>query len=217
MQQGSSSTCVCALRATQNLLHAYAANGASDACERIGGRVIEPLCNLLEASHPEAAAAAADLLALLGQSTTNRARIVASGGVQRLVMLMRQASNNCNTLAVDSASVADPQQATINLQQQETAAAQALHALAQLSKGDSKLCLELLGAHIMPGLLQLLRHKVCCPGVLSLMGDLVTLPEGRRALQYAEGFAALADSAAVGTGVLRCIQYQLLPSLQSHL
>lgn len=199
MQQGSSSTCMCALRATQNLLQAYITHGAGDAGERIGGRIIEPLCNLLEANHPEAAAAAAELLALLGQSAPNRARIVGLGGVQRLVMLMRQCSNNCSNLAAKNAAdgLQEQQQKQAAMQQQETAAAQAVHALAQLARGDNKLCLDLLGAHVMPGLLQLLRLKGCSAGALGLIGDLVVLPEGRRALQYAEGFNALADAAQV--------------------
>lgn len=157
---------------------------------------MEPLCNLLEANHAEAAAAAAELLALLGQSAPNRARIVAAGGIQRLVILMRQASNNCSTLAA-TCSGDTQQQQQVAMQQQETAAAQALHALAQLARGDSKLCLELLGAHVMPGLLQLLILKGCCAGALGLIGDLVALPEGRRALQYADGLAALAEVAQV--------------------
>lgn len=205
MQQASSSTCMCALRATQNLLQAYITHGTGDAGDRIGARIIEPLCNLLEAKHPEAATAAAELLALLGQSAPNRARIVAAGGLQQLVALMRQTSSNCTSMAANStAGEADPPQQQAAVQQQEAAAAQVLHALSQLSRGDSKLCMELLSAHVMPALLQLLHLPGCSAGALGLMGDLVTLPEGRRALQYAEGLTALADAVEVGEGVLRC-------------
>lgn len=223
--QVGSSTCMCALRATQNLLHTYATSTAGDAGDRIGGRMVDPLVNLLESHQPEAAAAAAELLALLAQTAANRARVVAAGGIPRLVALMRQVNSSSSSsnsagngpysslqggtasnpaaaaAAGDSAALpgqAQQQGQGSPVSQQEMAAQAALQALAQLTHGDAKLCLELLGAHIMPGLLQLLHSPCCCSGALSLIGDLAALPEGRRALQYADGFAALSRVAQVG-------------------
>jgi hypothetical protein len=80
---------------------------------------------------------------------------------------------------------------------QEAAAQAALQALAQLTRGDAKLCSELLSAQVMPGLLQLLHSAGCCAAALALIGDLAALPEGRRALHYADGFAALSQAAQV--------------------
>jgi hypothetical protein len=82
---------------------------------------------------------------------------------------------------------------------QEAAAQAALQALAQLTRGDAKLCAELLSAQVMPALLQLLCSRGCCAAALALIGDLAALPEGRRALHYADGFAALSQVAEVGS------------------
>jgi hypothetical protein len=80
----------------------------------------------------------------------------------------------------------------------EAAAEAAMHAMAQIAKGDAKLCSELLGAHVVPELLLLLQSRVsCAAAALSLLGDLAALPEGRRAFQYANGFAVLAGVAQV--------------------
>jgi hypothetical protein len=200
--------------------------------------MVEPLCNLLDSQQPEAAAAAAELLALLAQTGPNRARIVAAGGIPRLVALMRHASSSTNSsdgglagagpysllqsssgsvvipggskaeLAMVPASTggattaspaADPAVSPASLQ--EVAAQAALQALAQLTRGDTKLCAELLSAQVMPGLLQLLRSRRCCAAALALIGDLAALPEGRRALHYADGFAPLSQVAQVGQGM----------------
>jgi len=206
MQQGGSSTCMCALRATQNLLQTYASNGAGDAGDRIGGRVIEPLCNLLEPGHHESAAAAAELLALLSQTAQNRARILAAGGIPRLIALMRHASSisassHCDTGVCDSSPESSPVSTAMQRHTSvlaEAAAEAAMHAMAQIAKGDAKLCSELLGAHVVPELLLLLQSRVsCAAAALSLLGDLAALPEGRRAFQYANGFAVLAGVAQV--------------------
>lgn len=194
--------------------------------------MIEPLCNLLDSQQPEAAAAAAELLALLAQTAPNRARIVAAGGIPRLVALMRQANGSSSSInmacanpysllqsssaaAIPSGSKAEPAgtaagaalpastaaaaapAAASPASLQEAAAQAALQALAQLSRGDAKLCAELLSAQVMPGLLQLLRNAGCCAAALALIGDLAALQEGRRALHYADGFAALSAAAQV--------------------
>jgi hypothetical protein len=222
-------------------------NNAQPLCihssRRIGGRMVEPLCNLLDSQQPEAAAAAAELLALLAQTGPNRARIVAAGGIPRLVALMRQASSSTNsssglagaspysllqstaTSSSSSSSAVTPgankaelvtllpastggamsaasaaaNSASSPASLQEAAAQAALQALAQLTRGDAKLCAELLSAQVMPGLLQLLCSRGCCAAALALIGDLAALPEGRRALHYADGFAALSQVAQVGS------------------
>jgi hypothetical protein len=195
--------------------------------------MIEPLCNLLDSQQPEAAAAAAELLGLLAQTGPNRARIVAAGGIPRLVALMRQGSNiissssnissagvgpysalprSSSSPAFQSSSRAEPAAfpasasasssatapaAASPASLQEVAAQAALQALAQLTRSDAKLCAELLSAQVMPGLLQLLRSSSCCAAALALIGDLAVLPEGRRALHYADGFSALSAVAQV--------------------
>ncbi|KAF8063766.1 hypothetical protein HT031_003623 [Scenedesmus sp. PABB004] len=193
-----STTCLIALRATQHLLHA--ASGGGDAAERIGARVAEPLCGLLDPARPEAAAAAAELVALLAAAPANRARIVTAGGIARLVGLLRGAGGEAGGPAAPA-----PSRAASRQQQQQqpeapppqVAAAQAaLTALATLVHGDPKLASELLAAGVMPGLAQLLRGSaVCAGGALQLMGELASLPEGRRALINCDGLAALEQAA----------------------
>jgi hypothetical protein len=200
---GSAPGCMCALRAMQHMLQAYTGGGSSstEATDRIGARVVGPLCSLLDPGQPEAAAGAAQLLAMLSATTANRARVSAAGGVPRLITLLRCAGNNNNN--TDAAAAGWPQQPLqqqqkLQLQQQEAAAAAALAALTQLARSDTRLCHELLAAGVVPGLLALLRLPACSGGALQLLGDLASQPDGRRALQYADALPLLVVAAEVG-------------------
>lgn len=160
---GDSCTCMYALRAAHSLTLSH--KDSMEALDKIGVKMVLPLINLLDIAKPQLATAATEIVALLAKSANNKSRMCAAGGIVRLVCLLRSGHT--------------------------ATAAASLDALSQLAKADGKLALELLSCQAMPGILQLLSHGSCMTAALALLGDLVGVPQGRRALLADEGAKVL--------------------------